>query len=131
MLSLETRSVLYVIGHINPDTDSFASAIGYAWLIRERDGGNSVAARDGPCNIQTKWILDFLNLDMPVLPTDASPRFSSVARRLDTSLPDRPLRDAWAIASRTGGNAPILNSDGIPYGLAIGISLFNFLNRLG
>ena len=29
---------VYVIGHVNPDTDSIASAIGYAWLLRERDG---------------------------------------------------------------------------------------------
>ena len=30
-------SYTYVVGHVNPDTDSIASAIGYAWLLRERD----------------------------------------------------------------------------------------------
>ena len=29
-------SRLYVIGHVNPDTDSIAAAMGYAWLLRER-----------------------------------------------------------------------------------------------
>ena len=38
----------YVIGHVNPDTDSIASAMGYAWLLRERDGVDTVAARAGP-----------------------------------------------------------------------------------
>jgi putative selenate reductase molybdopterin-binding subunit len=28
---------IFVIGHVNPDTDSIASAMGYAWLLRERD----------------------------------------------------------------------------------------------
>ena len=32
------EKLTYVIGHVNPDTDSIASAIGYAWLLRERDG---------------------------------------------------------------------------------------------
>ena len=26
---------IYVVGHVNPDTDSIASAIGFAWLLRE------------------------------------------------------------------------------------------------
>ena len=38
----------YVIGHVNPDTDSIASAMGYAWLLRERDGIEAIAARAGP-----------------------------------------------------------------------------------
>ncbi len=33
---------IYVIGHVNPDTDSIASAMGYAWLLRERDGVNTL-----------------------------------------------------------------------------------------
>ena len=40
----------FVIGHINPDTDSIASAMGYAWLLRERDGVDTVAARAGALN---------------------------------------------------------------------------------
>ena len=48
---------IYVIGHVNPDTDSIASAIGYAWLLRERDGTNAVAARAGAINPQTSWVL--------------------------------------------------------------------------
>jgi len=47
----------FVIGHVNPDTDSIASAIGYAWLLRERDGMEISAGRAGPINIQTSWVL--------------------------------------------------------------------------
>ena len=36
---------IYVIGHKNPDTDSIASAMGYAWLKQTRDGDTAIAAR--------------------------------------------------------------------------------------
>ncbi|MEM5776598.1 MAG: DHH family phosphoesterase, partial [Anaerolineaceae bacterium] len=121
------QAPIYVIGHVNPDTDSIAAATGYAWLLRERDGSDTVAARAGAINAQTSWVLKTLEMDAPMLLNDASPRFESVMRRLDTTLPERPLRDAWAVASRTGGIAPLVNADGTPYGLVNGRSLFDFL----
>ena len=121
---------IHVIGHVNPDTDSIAAAVGYAWLIRERDGVDAIAGRAGAVNSQTAWILKTLGMEAPLLITDASPRFSSVVRRLDTSTPDVPLRIAWTLANRTGGIAPVLNPDGTPYGLITGRSLFNYLGKL-
>jgi len=98
-------NLVYVIGHVNPDTDAIASAMGYAWLLRERDGKNAVPARAGAINRQTSWVLQTLEIEPPILLNDASPRFESVMRRLDTVTPDRPLSEAWAILSRTGGVA--------------------------
>jgi len=121
---------IYVIGHVNPDTDSIAAAMGYAWLLKERDGLETVAARAGAINPQTTWTLKRLNLDAPMLLTDASPRFEAVCRRLDSIGPDSPLRDAWMIASRTGGVAPVVSEDGSPIGLITGFSLFQYLSRL-
>lgn len=121
---------IYVIGHVNPDTDSIASAMGYAWLLRERDGLDAIAARAGAINPQTAWVLKFLGLEPPLLLTDASPRFESVMRHLDTTTPDKPLHEAWAIANRTWGVAPILNPDGTPYGLVTGRSLFNLMSKM-
>jgi manganese-dependent inorganic pyrophosphatase len=120
----------YVIGHVNPDTDSIASAIGYAWLLRERDGIDATAARAGSINPQTTWVLDRLELEAPCLLTDVSPRFDAVARRLDSTSPDEPIKNAWEIASRTGGVAAIINEDGTPYGLITGLTLFSFLAEL-
>ena len=120
---------VYVTGHVNPDTDSIAAALGYAWLLKERDGLNTIAARAGAVNPQTAWVLKYLQVDPPVLLTDASPRFESVMRRMDTTTPDKPLREAWLIANRTGGIAPVLNPDRSPYGLITGRSLFGFLSR--
>lgn len=123
-------SPTYVIGHVNPDTDSIASAMGYAWLLHERDTEEVIAARAGPLNPQTSWVLKRLGLESPLLVTDASARFETVTIRLDTTSPDRPLQDAWSIATRTWGVAPIVNEDGTPFGMVNGRSLFAFLTKL-
>jgi manganese-dependent inorganic pyrophosphatase len=50
---------VYVTGHRNPDTDSIASAIGYAELKGRLDSRNDyVPARLGELNDQTRWVLD-------------------------------------------------------------------------
>jgi len=122
------QSKTYVVGHVNPDTDSIASAMGYAWLLNQRDKVDTLAARAGPLNPQTAWLLKQLNLEAPTLLTDASPRFESVMQRLDSIRPDAPLGAAWTLASRTGGLAPIVDEDGKPYGLINGYSLFNYFS---
>jgi manganese-dependent inorganic pyrophosphatase len=50
---------IYVSGHRNPDTDSIASAIGYAELKGRLDPRNEyVPVRLGECNSQTRWLLE-------------------------------------------------------------------------
>jgi manganese-dependent inorganic pyrophosphatase len=120
----------YIIGHVNPDTDSIASAMGYAWLLRERDGVDTVAARAGALNPQSAWVLKQLKLDPPLLLTDASPRFESVMQRLDSIRPEAQLGMAWTLASRTGGIAPVVDEDGKPYGIINGFSLFKYFTEI-
>lgn len=120
---------IYVVGHINPDTDSIASAMGYAWLLRERDSANALAARAGALNAQSLWVLKTLSLEAPILLTDASARFGSVMSRLDTIRPDSQLGAAWTLASKTGGIAPIVSEDGMPYGIIDGMSLFKYFTE--
>src|SRR5947199_10705959 len=51
--------VIYVTGHRNPDTDSIASAIGYAELKRRLDPNNDyVPVRLGELSPQTEWVLE-------------------------------------------------------------------------
>ncbi|HSK88900.1 MAG TPA: DHH family phosphoesterase, partial [Anaerolineales bacterium] len=120
----------YVIGHVNPDTDSIASAMGYAWLLRERDGMDTLAARAGALNPQSAWVLKELKLDPPVLLTDASPRFESVMQRLDSIRPEAQLGLAWTLASKTGGIAPVVDEEGKPYGIVNGFSLFKYFTEV-
>ncbi len=126
---MKKTSKTYVIGHLNPDTDAIASAMGYAWLLQDQEGEKVQAARAGQLNPQTTWVLEQLEMEPPVLLPDASPRFSVISHRLNTTTPDRPLREAWAIANRTGGVAPVLNQDGTPYGMVTVLSLFDYLSR--
>ncbi|MCJ7694462.1 MAG: DHH family phosphoesterase [Anaerolineaceae bacterium] len=130
MITNKSSNKVYVIGHINPDTDSIAAALGYSWLLNERDGVQTIAARAGAINRQTAFVLKALALDPPLLLTDASPRFESVMRRLDVVTPEKPVNEAWKILNRTGGLAPIVNLDGTPFGLITGHSLFEFMSRV-
>jgi len=120
---------IYVTGHVNPDTDSIAAAMGYAWCLRERDGVEAVPTRAGPYNPQTTWLLKRLELEGPALLTDASPRFESVVKRLDTTHPGQPMHEAWSILTRTGGVTPVIDEDGKPFGIINGVSLFDFFAK--
>ena len=88
---------IYVVGHVNPDVDAIASAMGYAWLLNSRDGDDFIPARAGPINAQTAWVLDRVGMQPPELLADASPRFEVVARRLDSVTPDQTLREARSL----------------------------------
>jgi manganese-dependent inorganic pyrophosphatase len=123
-------SKIYVIGHVNPDADSIASAMGYAWFLSETNGDEYIPARAGPINEQTAWALNRVGLQPPDLLADASPRFESVTHRLDTVTPDRSLGDAWALANRTGYAAPVVDSEGLPYSLITGMSIFSYLGQM-
>ena len=83
--------MIYVVGHRNPYTDTIASALGYAWLMRERDGEDAIAARVGSVNAQTQFALNYFDIDEPQLLEDASPRFDAIVNRAQPLLPDSPL----------------------------------------
>ena len=123
----EYTGPIYVVGHRNPDTDTVTSAIGYAWLLHERDKLDVQAARAGQLNPQTTFALRAFDVEPPPILADASPRFGTVARAIEPLTPDRPLQEAWALAANTGRVAPIVDSDHKPIGLVTGASVFRFL----
>ena len=56
---------VFVIGHKNPDTDSICSAIAYAALKNKTDDGVFVPKRAGEVNNETKYVLDFFDVETP------------------------------------------------------------------
>jgi manganese-dependent inorganic pyrophosphatase len=87
---------IYVFGHRNPDTDSIASAIGYAELrARLEPDSEYVAVRLGECNAQTRWLLERSGAEEPEFLPHVMPRARDVMR---TSFPmagqDEPIREA-------------------------------------
>lgn len=124
---LQGDSPVYVIGHRNPDADSVMAAIGYAWLLRERDKLDARAARAGQLNPQTEFALATFELEPPLLLSDASARFGTLAHPIEPLAPERPLREAWASIARSGRVAPVVQPDGRPLGLVTGVSVFAHL----
>ncbi len=62
---------IYVVGHINPDTDSITSAISYAHFLCERHKHHIIAAAAGSLNPETKWVLRYWKTKKPMLLQDA------------------------------------------------------------
>jgi manganese-dependent inorganic pyrophosphatase len=120
---------IYVVGHRNPDTDSIASAIGYAWLHRERDGEDAIAARAGSPNPQTLFALKHFGVDSPLLLEDAAPRFKSIRHHIEPLTPTNPLSDAWRLSAELGRAVPVVDVQRSPVGMVTGLSVFKYLSR--
>jgi manganese-dependent inorganic pyrophosphatase len=95
-------STIYVTGHRNPDTDSVASAIGYAELKRRIDPNNDyVPVRLGDLNTQTRWVLERSGAREPELLPHVMLRARDV---MQTSFPTtretEPIREAGLAMAR-------------------------------
>jgi manganese-dependent inorganic pyrophosphatase len=95
-------SKIYVTGHRNPDTDSIASAIGYAELKGRLDPNNDyVPVRLGDLNAQTRWVVDRSGAPEPTLLTHVMLRASDVMRTdFPVTREDEPIRDAGLAMAR-------------------------------
>jgi manganese-dependent inorganic pyrophosphatase len=93
---------VYVTGHRNPDTDSIASAIGYAELKRRIDPRNEyVPVRLGPLNAQTRWVLDRAGAPEPPLLEHVMLRVRDVMReRFPRAALREPVREVGLIMAR-------------------------------
>ena len=77
---------IYVTGHRNPDTDSIASAIGYAELKGRLDPNNDyIPVRLGEVNPQTRWALEHSGAAEPEFLPHVMVRASDV---MQAELPD-------------------------------------------
>ncbi|HEY7623218.1 MAG TPA: putative manganese-dependent inorganic diphosphatase [Solirubrobacteraceae bacterium] len=107
--------IIYVTGHRNPDTDSIASAIGYAELKRRLDPRNDyVPVRLGAVNAQTAWLLERSGAPIP-------PRLEHVMLRvrdvMRTSFPSASHREPIRRVGQTMAREdlelmPIVDDDG-------------------
>src|SRR5215218_9625568 len=99
---------VYVTGHKNPDTDTIASAIGYAEYKNLVDPENHyVAARLGEVNAQTRWALKKSGAELPALLRHVMARDVAVARK------NEPLRNVGlTMAKRNISQLPIVEDDG-------------------
>jgi manganese-dependent inorganic pyrophosphatase len=109
------RSRIYVTGHRNPDTDSIASAIGYAELLRRLDSENEyVPVRLGDVNGQTRWVLDRAGAQEPdFLPHILLRTRDVMQTRFKVSRHDEPVRTVGlAMAREDRDVVPVVDDDG-------------------
>ncbi|MDD2541890.1 MAG: putative manganese-dependent inorganic diphosphatase [Desulfuromonadaceae bacterium] len=109
----------YVIGHRNPDTDSIASAIGYA-ALKQRLGDTSViAAMAGAPNPQTRYILDRLEIPDPLYLADVHPKVRDTLKRQPVTV-DRQASayEALELFNKSGVRVlPVVDGENRPCGM--------------
>ena len=112
-------SHVYVTGHRNPDTDTIASAIGYAELKGRLNPENVYApARLGEVNAQTRWALKKSGAKEPKLLEHIKLRVKDVMHDVMTAQRDDPLRNVGlAMAKRNIGQVPIVDDEGAIVGI--------------
>ena len=111
---------IYVTGHRNPDTDTVASAIGYAEFKNLVDPDNYYApARLGEVNPQTAWALERSGAETPWLLPHIMLRVKDVMKQdLVTAHRNDPLRTVGIEMSRRNiGQVPIVDDDGVLAGI--------------
>lgn len=110
------EKTIYVIGHRNPDTDSIASAIGYAALKTRLGAANVVPAMAGEPNPQTRYILERLKIPAPLFLADVHPKVRDVVNRQPVTL-SREATAYHALELFHASNVrvmPVLDDEGKP-----------------
>src|ERR671932_338391 len=111
---------IYVTGHRNPDTDTIASAIGYAELKSRLDPDDVYApARLGEVNAQTRWALEKSGAKDPALLKHIMLLVKDVmSNDIVTAHKKDPLRNVGlAMANRNISQVPVVDDAGAIVGL--------------
>lgn len=113
------NKTIYVIGHRNPDTDSIASAIGYAALKVRLGFPHYIAAMAGPPNPQTRYILDLLGIADPLFLADVHPKVrDTINRQAVTISLQATAYEALELLNQSGVRVlPVVDADGKPHGM--------------
>jgi manganese-dependent inorganic pyrophosphatase len=110
---------IYVTGHRNPDTDSIASAIGYAELMRRIDPRNDyVPVRLGEANTQTRWVLERAGVPEPRFLPHVMLRVRDVMReRFPLAEHTEPVREVGRVMAREDLDLVPIVQDGVLAGV--------------
>lgn len=109
----------YVIGHRNPDTDSIASAIGYATLKQRLGDSSVIAAMAGAPNPQTRYILDRLGIPDPLFLADVHPKVRDTLKRQPVTVGRHAsVYEALELFNKSGVRVlPVIDDENKPCGI--------------
>ena len=104
---------VYVTGHKHPDTDSVASAIGYAFYKRA-NGIKAVPCRLGKLSAETKYLLERFGFEEPMLLDDARYKLNEIDLDEPVSIePDKTLFEAIRVLQKNNRQiCSVLDDDG-------------------
>lgn len=87
---------VFIIGHINPDTDSICSAIAYADLKQKLTGEEYKAKRAGQINSETKFVLERFGVRTPGYLPDVRTQVRDIEiRKIKGVNKGLSLKTAW------------------------------------
>ncbi|AUN11629.1 putative manganese-dependent inorganic diphosphatase [Clostridium botulinum] len=92
------KDLIYITGHRNPDSDSICASLGYADFKKQLGFENIVSGRLGELNNETKFVLDYFNVEAPTLIDTVKTQVSDLD--IDKVTPiskDLSLKKAWII----------------------------------
>lgn len=118
-MEADKGQTIYVIGHINPDTDSICSAIAYAALKRKLTGGVYKAKRAGQINSETRFVLERFKMNPPGYLPDVRTQVKDVeVRQVEGAAGNISIKKAWEYMSENNiATLPIVKEEGILEGL--------------
>lgn len=102
----------YIIGHQRPDMDAIASALGYAWFLRQTGNDKVVAARAGQVGAQAAFALGYFGTRPPRVLSSAAPTFGHVASPQEPVTPDALLGEAMSRLAQGERLVPVVDGDG-------------------
>lgn len=110
---------VYVIGHMNPDTDSICSAIAYAYLKEKVNGKPYYPRRAGQLNLETKYVLERFGFQEPFYLADVRRQVKDMdVRKFKRVLSCLSLKKAWEwMADLDVVTLPIVDGEGKLEGL--------------
>ncbi len=99
-MAAETKKI-WVVGHKNPDTDSICAAISYAYLKNQAKQHEYVAKRAGAVNEETRYVLDFFEVEEPELITYVGAQIKDISIRKTEGVSSQiSLKRAWELMKK-------------------------------
>lgn len=111
-MKMERKNTVYVVGHINPDTDSISSSIAYAYLKEKLTGDQFAPMRAGEVNQETAFVLNYFGVNEPELINNVHTQVKDVEfRHIEGTPSNISLKKAWELMRESKANTlPIVNS---------------------
>lgn len=105
---------VWVIGHMNPDTDSICSAIAYANLKSKITGRTYLPKRAGDVNTETRFVLERFGVQKPEFVSDVRTQVKDIEYRYTQGVDGTiSLKKAWeSMRSIQAHTLPIVAPNG-------------------